>query len=191
MLARHLEVTCILGRKIDSSLHSVTEEHGRIVQLRPNSNLLRSTICITSGLLVVFKSSLIFLQQVSSSLIIGLDFSNRRSNKNFLFLRMFCNRSPWSFLIFGQVFDQVCYCSVKTELIDRNDHLKDQLNVFITCCEVYCCPSSFAFQLSPVKDAGASKEWVTNSLEVSQHLLCSSIPRSIGSATTSAVPLLF
>ena len=37
----HLEVTCILGIKIDSSLHSVTEEHRRIVQLRPNSNLLR------------------------------------------------------------------------------------------------------------------------------------------------------
>ena len=51
----HLDVTCILGIKIDSSLHSVTEEHRTIVQLRPISNLLRSTIWITSGLLVVFE----------------------------------------------------------------------------------------------------------------------------------------
>ena len=37
--------------------------------------------------------------------------------------------------------------------------------MIITCCEVYCCPSSsFAFQLSRFKDAGASKDWVTSSL---------------------------
>ena len=53
----HLEVTCIFGIKIDSSLHSVTEEHRRIVQLRPNSNLLRRIIWIVSGLLVVFQIS--------------------------------------------------------------------------------------------------------------------------------------
>ena len=51
----HLEVMCILGIKIDSSLHSGTEEHRRIVQFRPNSNLLWSTILIISGLLVVFQ----------------------------------------------------------------------------------------------------------------------------------------
>ena len=51
----HLEVTCIVGIKIDSSLHSVMEEHRRIVQLRPKSKLLRSTIWITSGLLLVFQ----------------------------------------------------------------------------------------------------------------------------------------
>ena len=123
MFARRLVVMCILGTKIDSLVLSVMEEHGSIVQSRPSSNLLRITIWITSGFLAVFRISLIFLQQVSPSLIIGLDFCNRRLNKNFLFRRIFCNTSPWSFLTFGQFFDQVCYCSVKTELIDRNDHL--------------------------------------------------------------------
>ena len=84
----HLEVTCVPCIKIDSSLHSVTEEHGRIVQRRPNSNLLHSTIWITSGLLVVFfffKSSLVILQKVSLSRFFGLHFCKTRLSKTFLF----------------------------------------------------------------------------------------------------------
>ena len=50
-----LEVLRIVGIKIESSVHIVTEEHRRIDQLLPNSKLLRSTIWIASGLLVVFQ----------------------------------------------------------------------------------------------------------------------------------------
>ena len=42
--------TYILGIKIDILLLLVTEEHRRIVKLRLISNLLRSTVWITSGL---------------------------------------------------------------------------------------------------------------------------------------------
>ena len=52
----HLEVTCILCMKIDSSVLLVMEEHRGIVQHRPISNLLRSTTWITSGLTVVFQT---------------------------------------------------------------------------------------------------------------------------------------
>ena len=45
----------ILGIKIDSSVYPEMEEHRRIVQLLPNSNLLRSIIWIVFGLLVVFQ----------------------------------------------------------------------------------------------------------------------------------------
>ena len=50
-----LEVMRILGIKIDSSVKPEVEEHRRIVQLLLNSNLFRSTICIISGLLIVFQ----------------------------------------------------------------------------------------------------------------------------------------
>ena len=55
--------------KIDSSLQSVTEEHRRIVQLRRNSNLLRSTIWITSDLLVVFK---VFARNLAIGFLVAL-----------------------------------------------------------------------------------------------------------------------
>ena len=48
-----LEATYILGLKIDFLFLLVTEEHGRIVQFRPISNLLRSIVWITSGLLTI------------------------------------------------------------------------------------------------------------------------------------------
>ena len=99
--------------KIDFLFLLVTEEHGSIVQSRPSSSLFRSTIWITSGPLVVFfvfffKFSLIFLQQVSRRSSSAWTSATEKLNKNFLFRRIFCNRSPWSFLIFGQFFDQVC-----------------------------------------------------------------------------------
>ena len=48
-----LEATFILGITIDFLLLLVTEEHRRIVQLRLISNLLRSIVWITSGLLII------------------------------------------------------------------------------------------------------------------------------------------
>ena len=109
MFPRHLEIMCILGIKIDSLVLSVMEEHRSIVQSRPRSILLRSTIWITSGsFFFFFEFSIIFLKQVSPSLIIGLDFFNKRLNKNFLLRRIFCNKSPWSFLIFGQILFNKC-----------------------------------------------------------------------------------
>ena len=47
-----LEATYILGIRIDLLLLLVTEEHRRIVQPRLISNLLRSIVWITSGLLI-------------------------------------------------------------------------------------------------------------------------------------------
>ena len=51
---RTLEASYILGMKIDSLLLLVTEEQKRIVQFRLISNLLRSMVKITSGLLTIF-----------------------------------------------------------------------------------------------------------------------------------------
>ena len=68
MFARHLEVMCVLGIKIDSLVHSVMEERGCVVQSRPTSNLLRSTIWITSGVLAVIR---IFAHILATSLSVA------------------------------------------------------------------------------------------------------------------------
>ena len=104
-----LEASYFLGIKVDFLFLLVTEENRGIVQSRPNSNLLRSTIRIIFGSLVVFRIFAHILATSLPSLIIGLDFCNEKLNKNFLSRRIFCNRTPWSFQIFRQFFDQVCY----------------------------------------------------------------------------------
>ena len=48
-----LEAPYILGIKIDFLFLSVTEEHRRMIQFRLISNLLRSTVWVISGLLII------------------------------------------------------------------------------------------------------------------------------------------
>ena len=103
----------------------MTEEHRSIVQRRLISNLLRSTVWITSVFWKFFKSLLVFLQQVSLSLSTGLRFCKRRLCKNLHFIQLtWCFGFLHSSLTNWLFFNHVRYCSVKTELIDGDDNLE-------------------------------------------------------------------
>ena len=122
------------------------EEH---IQLRLISNLLRSTVWITSCLLTVTE---IVPHILATSFPVALHwhFCEWRLCENFLFIQLtWCNGIPWSSPTNWWFFNHIHCCPVKTELIDGDDHLKKQLNVLRASVEVSCCLSSSFIVLSP------------------------------------------
>ena len=88
----------------------MTEENRRIVQFRLISNLLRSIVWITSGLLTIFKSLLVFSQQVSLSLFIGLRFCVEESPLYPVDLVLWCFGFRHSSLTKWQLLNHIRYC---------------------------------------------------------------------------------
>ena len=103
-------------------------------------------------------------------------------------MQRFLRSSPTNWWL----FNHIRYCSVKTELIDGDDHLDEELNIVRTSVSVYWCLSPFfASWLSSLQSTGTTEYRMTGSCEILQHFLRSSIPRSIWFAIVSSVPLLF
>ena len=134
-----LEATNILGIKVDLFL-MVTEEHRRrIVQFRLISNLLRSKVWITAGLLTIFQ---IVARILATSFPVAPHW-----------LAILREEAVYELLVYPadlmqrvspELSDQLSilqsyhrYCSEKTQLIDGDDHLEEQLNVLRTAIEVY------------------------------------------------------
>ena len=93
---------------------------------------------------------------------------------------------------FGEFFAQICHCSVVTELIDRNNSAKNQLNVFIATVEAN--KTSFLFTLllnSPLfRSAGGTKYRRTTFCKVEHQPWSSPVPFSVRFVSVGSIPFL-
>ena len=122
----------------------VTEEQRRSVQLRLISNLLRSKDWITSGLLTIsqYRSSYSCNKFPCRS---SLACNSARGS----FVRILVYPADLMQRVSPELSDQLpslqSYPQLlrkDCELIDRDDHLEEQFNVFRASVEVNCCLSS-------------------------------------------------
>ena len=87
--------------------------------------LLGSIVWITSGLQTISQIVPHILATSFLSPFMGLQFCDRRLSKNFLFIQLtWCSGFHRNSLINWQFCNHIRHCSVKTELIDRDDHLE-------------------------------------------------------------------
>ena len=88
-------------------------------------------------------------------------------------------------------FTFVCDCSVKTELIGKNNYATNSLNCFLIRSKMYRqFAVSFAFELTPGQWSCCTENRVSTFCKFQQHLFCNVVPGSLW-AILGRIPLLF
>ena len=87
-------------------------------------------------------------------------------------------------------FTHFCHCSVKTELIYRNNCAKNSFNRSRIGAFVYRqFSTTFALEHSSGQWTRGSEDWVCAFCKCQHHLLCNSVPFSLWTVFTNRVPL--
>ena len=87
------------------------------------------------------------------------------------------------------LFSYLCDCSVKTELVCRNNYAKNSLNRFLVSCIMYLqFTTSFAFKMTSGQWSRGTENWTSAFCEFQQHPFCNFVPDSLWTVLTDRVP---